>query len=115
VAERTPGPAGRRLRGYLQAHLGSADYRAAGELRPTFVRVVNEDLAPFLPQVGCPPSSYGARPTTRTPLRSAHVMRERIPGAHLVVLPRAGHFCWQDDWAGFASAVAPFLGGDGSC
>jgi pimeloyl-ACP methyl ester carboxylesterase len=110
LARIVPGPAGRRLREHLQSNLGSADYRAAGALRPTFVRVVNEDLTPCLREIGCPTLLVWGAADDATPLSSAAIMREQIPGARLVVLRGAGHFCWQDDWAGFASAVAPFLG-----
>ncbi len=38
----------------LRARFGSADYRNAGPLRPTFLKVIAEDLSPEAARVSCP-------------------------------------------------------------
>lgn len=59
---------GTGLRARFEEHFGSADYRNAGDLRPTLVKVVNEDLTPEAQKVTCPTCLiYGALDTETPP------------------------------------------------
>jgi pimeloyl-ACP methyl ester carboxylesterase len=70
---------------------GSPDYRAAGPMRATFVRVVNEDLAPEAAAVRRPTLLlYGAR-DTETPPELGRRLAALIPDARLEVLDGLGH------------------------
>jgi pimeloyl-ACP methyl ester carboxylesterase len=101
------------LRGKAEAlardRLGSEDYRSAGPLRETFVRVVSEDLRPYLPEVKAPTLLIWGENDQDTPLSDAKVMESRIPDAGLVVLKGAGHFSYLDRPADFARIVRHFL------
>ena len=46
------------LRDWYNQRYGSSDYKSAGALRETFVRVVNEDLLPYAAQVACPTTRW---------------------------------------------------------
>lgn len=73
---------------------GSTDYLAAGELRPVFVRVVNEDLTEAARAVECPALLVWGDDDRETPLWLAYRYRELLGGsgkATLVVLPHKDH------------------------
>lgn len=98
-----------RVEQYARSRLGSHDYRAAGALRETFVRVVNEDLRPLLPLIQAPTLLvWGDRDET-TPPRDARIMERGIPDAGLVILKGAGHFSYLDRPEDFARIVRTFL------
>jgi pimeloyl-ACP methyl ester carboxylesterase len=88
---------------------GSADYRAAGPLRPTLVRVINEDWRPALAAVHAPVLLIWGGSDTEVPLRVAEEALEGLPSAELRVLDGAGHFPFLDDAEGFVAAVERFL------
>lgn len=59
---------GTKLRAQFEDRFGSADYRNAGDMRPTLVKVVNEDLSPEARRVTCPVCLiYGALDTETPP------------------------------------------------
>jgi pimeloyl-ACP methyl ester carboxylesterase len=75
----------------LRERWGSADYRRAGELRSTFVKVVNEDLSTDAAQVDVPVCLiYGER-DTETPPSVGKAFASRIKKSSLHLLPRYGH------------------------
>jgi len=88
---------------------GSADYRAAGPLRPTMVRVVNEDWRPALPAVQVPVLLIWGSEDAEVPLEVAEEAMKELPRAELVVLEGAGHFPFLDQPEAFAAAVTKFL------
>ncbi len=108
-AARFLGSPGERLRARLVGRAGSADYLAAGEMRPTLVKLVNSDLRPFMPAIGVPTLLVWGSQDTDTPLSAAGEMERLIPDAGLVVLEGAGHFSYLDQPARFARIVSHFL------
>ncbi len=89
--------------------LGASDYAKAGPLRPTFVRVVNEDLRPLLPQITAPTLLIWGDKDDATPLEDGKLMAREIPGARLTIYPGAGHFAYLDRADQFADDVRTFL------
>jgi len=89
---------------------GSSDYKQlSGVMRQTFVKVVNQDLTPYLKNIRS--SSllvYGAQDTD-TPVRFGKIMEKKIPDAGLVVLDNAGHFSYLDQFPRYISIVKVFL------
>lgn len=72
---------------------GSSDYNnTSGVLRETFVKVVNEDLAPYLKKIMCPTILIWGDQDDATPLSDAKIMEKEIPDAGLVVIEGGGHF-----------------------
>jgi pimeloyl-ACP methyl ester carboxylesterase len=89
---------------------GSEDYRQAGNLRPTLVKVLGEDWRDALPTVQTPALLVYGENDEDVPLAIAHAAMEALPeGARLVVMPGAGHFPFLDDTDGFVDALTEFL------
>ncbi|HEX7395692.1 MAG TPA: alpha/beta hydrolase [Anaerolineaceae bacterium] len=90
-------------------NLGSADYQKAGALRGTMVKVVNEDLRPFLPQIQQPTLLIWGENDQETPLTDAFLMKELIPNSSLEIIKNAGHFCFLDNFAAFQTILLGFM------
>lgn len=108
AAGRLGGP-GAALRDALYRRIASEDYRNAGPLRPTFVKVVNEDLTELLPQVRVPTLLVWGTEDDAVPVAHAKTMEERIPDAGLVLFEGAGHFAYLDEPDRFCRIVQHFL------
>jgi pimeloyl-ACP methyl ester carboxylesterase len=102
-----------RILDWARNRYGSSDYREAGPLRPTLVRVVNEDWRPALPAVHVPVLLIWGSEDTEVPLRVAEEAMQSLPNAELLVLEGAGHFPFLDQPDAFAEAVTRFLSADG--
>ena len=98
-----------RLREYIAAKLGSKDFQAAGDLRRTFVKVVNEDLKDYLPRIKSPVLLVWGENDRETPLKDGQLMKELIPDSRLEVIPGGGHFSYMDDQPIFNSILESFL------
>jgi pimeloyl-ACP methyl ester carboxylesterase len=109
VTRLLPGSLGERVRATVLSRLGSRDYRSAGKLRGTFVKVINEDLRHVLPHIQAPVLLIWGDLDTETPLKDGQLMAELIPQARLVVLPKTGHYCYLDDFPAFSRALLSFL------
>jgi pimeloyl-ACP methyl ester carboxylesterase len=109
LAHPLAGERGRRSLRALYRRLGMGDYANAGPLRATFVRIVNEDLSERLAGIGTPTLVVWGRRDAETPLWMGERMASSIPGAKLVVLEGAGHFCFLDSPRPFEQSVLDFL------
>ena len=90
--------------------MGSSDYAAASPtMRKVFVRVVNEDLAPLLPQIPEETLLIWGENDTATPLSDGMQMEREIPNAGLAKIARAGHYAWLDQPYVFASILKSYL------
>ena len=103
------GRLGPRLITRLTERVGSRDYRAAGAMRPTLVKVVNEDLAPMLPAIQAPTLILWGDRDQEVPRSAMDRMADAIPGARMVVLPGVGHFPFQDAPEAFARELRAFM------
>jgi pimeloyl-ACP methyl ester carboxylesterase len=108
-AARFLGAPGERLRAVLVGRAASADYAAAGPLRPTLVKLVNTDLRSFMPSIAAPTLLVWGSEDLDTPLADAREMERLIPNAGLVVLEGAGHYSYLDQPARFARIVSHFV------
>jgi pimeloyl-ACP methyl ester carboxylesterase len=82
------GPARERLR----ERFGSADYRAAGGMRPIFVKAVSEDLSHAAAQIRCPTILVTGDRDTETPPEIATRFHRLIPGSELAILRGLDHW-----------------------
>jgi UDP-N-acetylmuramoyl-tripeptide--D-alanyl-D-alanine ligase len=103
------GPLGAPLRQRFERRFGSDDYRQAGSMRGTLVRVVNEDVRDVLPKIAAPTLLIWGELDDATPLGDGQIMERLIPDAGLVVFSRAGHFAYADDYDRFARVAGNFL------
>ena len=75
-----------------KAQYGSADYRNAGVLRGTFVKVISEDQAGDVGRIRCPVALiYGER-DTETPPEFGERLSKLIAGASLNLVPGLDHY-----------------------
>jgi pimeloyl-ACP methyl ester carboxylesterase len=112
-AARLAPPLRERLLAWGRQRFGSEDYRSAGVLRPTLVRVVNEDWRPALASIRAPVLLIWGSEDTEVPLRVAEEAMTELADARLVTLEGAGHFPFLDQPEAFAEAVTSFLGREG--
>ncbi len=90
---------------------GSSDYNNATPLmRATLVKVVNEDLEPFMSLVKCPTLLIWGDLDTATPIEDARRMESLIADAGLVVCEGAGHFSYAEQPAKVNGALQAFFG-----
>lgn len=104
------GPVGRRLRDSVYDRIASSDYKEAGDMRPTLVKVVNEDLKQLLPRIGASTLLVWGTEDDAVPVAHARTMEQLIPDAGLVLFEGAGHFAYLDEQARFCSIVRNFFG-----
>ena len=98
-----------RLRAWAAERFGSDDYRAAGRLRPTFLRVVDEDLRALLPAIQAPTLLIWGDEDRETPLAQGQLMAQAIPNARFEVFPGAGHYSYLDQPTEFCALARSFL------
>ncbi|HPJ01214.1 MAG TPA: alpha/beta hydrolase [Candidatus Limiplasma sp.] len=91
---------------------GSRDYAALSEsMRPTFVKIISEDLTPMLSQIKAPVLLIWGSNDTETPLWMAQTMEREIVDAGLVVFEGRTHFAFLEESARFATIVKQFFWG----
>ncbi|MCQ2454207.1 MAG: alpha/beta hydrolase, partial [Clostridia bacterium] len=79
------------------------------EMKKTFVKVVNEDLSPLLPQIQASTLLVFGENDTDTPLWMGQRMEKEIPDAGLVVFENDDHFAYLRQWPRFCAIVQAFL------
>lgn len=98
-----------QLRGWYGARYGSADYRSAGPLRETFVRVVNEDLLGHAARVQAPTLLLWGGADADTPLWMGRRLEQVIPDAGLHVFEGTGHYSYLERLPEAARIIDYFL------
>ena len=94
----------------MQRRFGSSDYRSAeGVMRASFVKIVNEDLAPYLKSIRCPVLLIWGEKDDATPLWMAKFMEKEIKDAGLVVFENEGHFAYWNQTDRFLRIADAFL------
>lgn len=91
--------------------VGSGDYRnCPKELRPTFVKVVNQDLSRYARRVACPVLVVNGRDDTATPLSHAQNLTKLFPHGQLQIID-GDHFALFRNPDAFARIVDCFVRG----
>ncbi len=93
-----------------RARRGSADYNAASPtMQRILSKVVNEDLCSVMPRIKAPTLLMWGENDTATPISDAKKMSKLIPDAGLVSFTNAGHYCFLDQPAHFATVLRNFI------
>ena len=103
------GRLGERVLAEVYRRIGSRDYRHAGPLRATLVKVVGEDLRGILSSVRVPTLIIWGDRDQEVPFSSMEIMARGIAGSRLEVLEGAGHFPFIDRPDRFDQLVREFL------
>ena len=94
----------------LQNRSGSEDYRnAKGVMRPTFVKVVNDDVSPILNKVVCPVLLVWGEYDTAVPLEMGRQMEREMPDAGLAIFEGDDHFAYWHQPERFNRVLDIFL------
>lgn len=94
----------------LRRRNGSADYNAASPvMRQTLVKVVNEDLCEYMPNVKCPALLIWGSLDDATPLSDGQTMEKLMPESALVTLENVGHYSFLEKQGQFLAIVKSFL------
>ena len=94
----------------LQNRSGSEDYRnAKGVMRPTFVKVVNDDVSPILNKVVCPVLLVWGEYDTAVPLEMGRQMEREMPEAGLAIFEGDDHFAYWHQPERFNRVLDIFL------
>lgn len=89
---------------------GSQDYKALpNDLKPVFVRIINEDLSPLLAQIKCSTLLIWGQNDKSTPLYMAKKIKKNIKDCELIVFKNAGHFSYLENHDQFCLIVDSFL------
>lgn len=96
---------------WYRERYGSDDYKNAGELRETFVKVISEDLVPRASLIRASTLLVWGDQDQDTPLWQGQLLEKTIPDAGLVVFKGAGHFAYQERIADFVRIVHTFFKG----
>jgi len=98
---------------FFRKKAGSKDYQnAAGVMRQTLVKVVNENLTHLLPNITVPTLLIWGENDRETPISDGKLMERLIPDAGLVVLKNAGHFSYLEKLDEFLLIIDSFLKND---
>lgn len=81
---------------YLAPRLGSQDYKAAGLLRKTLVKAVNEDLTSQVKAIKAPTLLLWGAEDSQAPLAIGQRYHELLEGSKLIVFPARGHEPFRD-------------------
>jgi pimeloyl-ACP methyl ester carboxylesterase len=97
AAKMIDGATGSRLFAhYLAPKFGSRDYNAAGSLKKTLVKTVNEDLTPQAASIKAPTLLLWGEEDKETPLDLARSFNQLIVDSKLYVFPNKGHEPFAD-------------------
>ncbi len=95
----------------LQKKFGSADYAAASPImRQSLVKVVNEDLTPYMKSVTMPVLLIWGDMDTATPLSDGQIMEKEMPEAGLAVINGVGHYSFLENPYLYNKILGSFLG-----
>ena len=103
------GRLGERILSTVHQRVGSRDYRNAGQMRRTLVRVVNEDLRGILSSVQAPTLIIWGDRDLEVSRSSMEIIAGGIRGSQLEIMEGAGHFPFVDMPERFGKLVRDFL------
>ncbi|GHU59375.1 4,5-9,10-diseco-3-hydroxy-5,9,17-trioxoandrosta-1(10),2-diene-4-oate hydrolase [Clostridia bacterium] len=99
----------KQLELYRNRH-GSPDYRAASPvMRESLVKIVNEDLRQYMPQITSAVLLIWGTHDNETPIGDGKIMAELIPNAGLAPIAGAGHYAFLDSCALFNEIMNKFV------
>lgn len=89
--------------------LGSPDYQASGALKPTFLKIINQDLQKYLPHVWQPVLVLWGQYDKETPITEAPIVNRLLPNSKLLIIAKSGHFPHLENSRDFLKALTKFL------
>lgn len=97
----------------LKNSFGSEDYRNASPvMKETLVKLINEDLKDFLPNINVPSLLIWGELDTATPISDGEIMEKLIPDAGLIKLKNCSHYAFIEQSAYVNKIIYTFLNGE---
>lgn len=94
----------------LRNIFGSIDYKSQkGVMRDTLVKIVNEDLTPFLKEIKVKTLIIWGEKDKDLPIKHAYLMNELIENSKLVIVKNAGHYPYLDNLTKVLNSIEIFL------
>ncbi|MBI2010932.1 MAG: alpha/beta hydrolase [Candidatus Colwellbacteria bacterium] len=97
------------LREKIYRRIGAEDYLVAGKMKETFLKTINEDLTPFLPEIKQKTVIIWGDKDQETPFKDGELMAKEIPHAKLEIIKGAGHYSFIDKPDRFIQVLKEFL------
>lgn len=92
------------------ANFGSEDYKKLdGNLKRTFVNIVNYNQEKLLKKIECPVVLFWGKLDKETPFYFTKIFKKNIKNSEVVVAQNAGHFAYLDKWQEFLNLLQKFL------
>jgi pimeloyl-ACP methyl ester carboxylesterase len=102
-----------KIENYLKKHAGSKDYQDLNdEMKKTFLKVVNQNLRPYLKKIKSSVLLIWGENDTATPLYMGKIMEKEIKDSGLIVFKNCGHYAYLDNFNNFCLIVSNFFGGN---
>ena len=96
----------------IKNSFGSEDYRKASPImRQNLVKLVNEDLKQYLPNIKVPTLLIWGENDTATPIGDAQIMEKLIPDAGLVKIENCSHYVFLERAPYVNLIISTFLNG----
>ncbi len=96
----------------VKKHFGSADYKNASPImRETMVKLINEDMRSYLPNIKAPTLLIWGENDTETPIADAEIMEQMIPDAGLIKIKGCSHYVFLEKPAYVNIIIQNFLTG----
>ncbi len=94
----------------MRKRFGSEDYKnTSGVMRASFVKIVNQDLQPYLKTITCPVLLIWGEKDEATPLWMGKVMEKEFKDAGLVIFENESHFAYWNQIDRFLRITDAFL------
>lgn len=102
------------LPGFERREHGSKDYQGlCPVMKQTFVKIVNQNLRPYLKHISAPTLLVWGKKDRETPLYMAKILEREIPDCGLVVFEDCGHFSYLERQREFVAISTCFLREEG--
>lgn len=96
----------------LKNIFGSEDYKNASPiLKQSLVKLINQDLRFYLPNINAPTLLIWGENDTATPLSDAKIMEKLIPDAGLVSIKNCSHYVFIENAVYVNTIISNFLNG----
>lgn len=97
----------------LKNHFGSEDYRNASPImKETIIKLVNEDLTEYLPNISVPTLLIWGELDTATPISDGEIMEKLIPDAGLIKIKNCSHYVFLENPTYINQIIYTFLNGE---
>lgn len=99
----------KKLELFVKSKFGSSDYKSSSEImRQTLVKVVNEDLKPYLSNITCPVILFWGKQDDATLISDGYVMESLLKDAALIAV-EGTHYAYVENLEYFVTIIKEFI------